>query len=155
MLRLQELGIHAGFVQDNHSHSAKRCAVRGLHFQIPPDAQPKLVLVVRGSILDVAVDLRRNSPTFGKHASAAVSANNSTQIYVPTGFAHGFMTPEPETEVARKIREFHTPSHGGGLRWDDPELAIGWPCFYGEAVLSKEDAELPPPSCLTSSFAQN
>ncbi len=151
-LRLHELGIDDEFVQDNHSFSAEMGTVRGLHFQSPPYAQAKLVRVVRGSIFDVAVDLRRSSPTYGKYVGTTLSASNRAQIYVPIGFAHGFMTLEPETEVAYKVNEFYAPSHDGGLRWNDPDLGIDWPSIVGEAALSKKDSDLPPLRSLTSPF---
>ena len=151
--RLLELGIDDEFVQDNLSHSVEKGTVRGLHFQSPPYAQAKLVRVVQGSIFDVAVDLRRNSPTFGKHVGVTLTDSDCRQIYVPVGFAHGFMTLEPATEVAYKVSGFYAPSHDGGLQWNDPELGIDWPCIGKEPVLSKKDAELPPLSCLTSPFA--
>ena len=117
--------------------------------------QAKPVRVVHGSILDVAVDLRRSSPTYGKRDSATLSASNRAQIYVPIGFAHGFMTLEPATEVAYKVSDFYAPSHDGGLQWNDPELGIKWPCVVGEAALSKKDAELLPLRSLANPFDYN
>ena len=140
---LSAAGIDLDFVQDNHSLSADKCTVRGLHFQLPPFAQDKLVRVVRGSILDVAVDIRRGSPTFGRHVSAVVSAAEWNQILVPIGFAHGFVTLEPNTEVLYKTTKFYAPEHDRGLLWNDPELGIDWGVDEGQAVLSDNDRALP------------
>ncbi len=141
--RLREAGIDAEFVQDNHSLSRSRGTIRGLHFQVPPHPQAKLVRVTRGAILDVAVDLRRRSPTFGQHVSAVVSAERWNQIYVPVGFAHGFCTLEPETEVVYKVDGYYAPDHDRGLLWNDPELAIDWPVAPEEAILSEKDRRHP------------
>ena len=127
------------FVQDNHSVSRRKGTVRGLHFQTPPFAQGKLIRVVRGAIFDVAVDIRRGSPTFGKHASARISAENWMQIFIPPGFAHGLMTLEPDTEILYKVSNFYSPDHEMGLLWNDPALAIEWPLPQSEASLSPRD----------------
>ena len=111
---LAEAGIHCRFVQDNHSFSARRGTVRGLHFQTPPHAQDKLVRVVRGSVFDVAVDLRRSSPTYGRHVSAVLCAEAWNQILVPVGFAHGFMTLDPDTEIIYKVSDYYAPDHDEG-----------------------------------------
>lgn len=140
---LAKLGIDTEFVQDSHSSSPCRGTVRGLHFQIPPHAQVKLVRVVRGSAFDVAVDLRRGSPTFGRHVSVVLSAAAWNQVLVPAGFAHGFMTLEANTEVAYKVSALHAPEHERGLAWNDPLLAIRWPIAEREAVLSDRDRSLP------------
>jgi dTDP-4-dehydrorhamnose 3,5-epimerase len=140
---LQAAGIERRFVQDNHSVSVPRGVVRGLHFQAPPRAQDKLVRVVRGSIFDVAVDLRVGSPTFGQHASAVLSASDWTQILVPRGFAHGFCTLEPDTEVLYKVTDYYAPECDRGLRWDDPALGIAWPVTADEALLSAKDRQHP------------
>ena len=140
---LAEAGIRLDFVQDNHSLSAEVGTVRGLHFQKPPFAQDKLVRVVRGAVLDVAVDLRKGSPTFGQHVTAEISAANWTQILVPIGFAHAFMTLEPDTEVIYKVTNTYAPDHEGGLRWDDPALGIDWPTPPSGAVLNDRDRTLP------------
>jgi dTDP-4-dehydrorhamnose 3,5-epimerase len=140
---LAEAGINARLVQDNHSMSLQRGVVRGLHFQAPPHAQDKLVRVTRGSAFDVAVDIRTGSPTYGKHVSAILSAENWTQIWVPRGFAHGFCTLEPHTEVVYKVSEYFAPESDRGLRWDDPALGIEWPVAAGEAILSAKDAQHP------------
>lgn len=136
-------GIDIDFVQDNHSLSAERGTVRGLHFQTPPFAQHKLVRVVRGSVFDVAVDLRRGSPSFGKHVTAVLSAEAWNQIFVPIGFAHGFMTLEPDTEVIYKVSNYYAPDHDKGVLWNDPALAIAWPIGDREAILSDKDRKQP------------
>lgn len=143
-------GIVETFVQDNHAFSAEKGVIRGLHFQISPMAQDKLVRVTRGSILDVAVDIRKDSPTYGRHVSAVISASNWTQIWVPKGFAHGYCTLEPDTEVLYKTTAPYAPELDRGLAWDDPALAIVWPVDAGAAILSAKDkaqprlADLPP-----------
>lgn len=142
-------GINEVFVQDNHAFSADRGVLRGLHFQLPPMAQDKLVRVTRGAILDVAVDIRRGSPTYGQHVSAIISAANWTQIWVPKGFAHGYCTLEPDTEVIYKTTALYAPKLDTGLAWDDPALGIAWPVDTDAALLSAKDkvqpklAELP------------
>lgn len=140
---LAAVGIAAPLVQDNHSMSRQCGVVRGLHFQAPPHAQHKLVRVTRGAIFDVAVDIRTNSPTYGRHVSAILSAENWTQIWVPKGFAHGFCTLEADTEVIYKVSDFYAPECDCGLRWDDPDLGIEWPVARSEAVLSEKDARQP------------
>jgi len=138
-----EAGIDAEFVQDNHSLSAEVGTVRGLHFQVPPKAQAKLLRVVRGAVFDVAVDLRRGSPTYGQHVSAVVSAEAWNQIFIPEGFAHGFCTLEPGTEVLYKVTDFYAPEAEQGLLWNDPALGIDWPEAAG-SVLSGRDEGWPP-----------
>ena len=112
----RDLGIAADFVQDNQSLSAQRGTIRGLHFQTPPAAQAKLVRVIRGAIFDVAVDLRRGSPSFGRWCAATLTAEGGEQIFIPRGFAHGFCTLEPDTEVAYKVDGYYAPEHDSGLR---------------------------------------
>lgn len=136
-------GLHYDFVQDNQSLSAEVGTVRGLHFQLPPFAQDKLLRVVRGAILDVAVDIRKGSPTFGKHVSAVISAEEWNQILVPIGFAHGFCTLEPDTEVIYKVTNFYSAEHDRGLLWNDPELGIDWPVAADKAQLSDKDRRNP------------
>lgn len=136
-------GLHHDFVQDNQSLSAEVGTVRGLHFQLPPCAQDKLVRVVKGAILDVAVDIRRGSPTFGRHVSAVISAAEWNQILVPVGFAHGFCTLEPDTEVIYKVTNFYSAEHDRGLLWNDPDLGIDWPVAADKARLSDKDRTQP------------
>ena len=140
---LAGLGVNLEFVQDNHSLSVERGVVRGLHFQIPPFAQDKLVRVIRGSIFDVAVDIRRSSPTYGKHVSRVISAADWNQFLVPIGFAHGFCTMEPNTEVIYKVTNYYSPEHDRGLLWNDAELEIAWPIAETEAILSDKDRKQP------------
>ena len=137
------LGIMDGFVQDNHSLSARPGTVRGLHFQLPPRAQAKLVRVLRGSILDVAVDLRRSSPGFGRHVAVELSAANARQLYVPAGFAHGFCTLSPDTEVVYKVTALYSKDNDFGLLWNDPALKIAWPVTTEAALLSDKDRMQP------------
>jgi len=136
-------GLHYDFVQDNQSLSAEVGTVRGLHFQLPPFAQDKLVRVVRGAILDVAVDIRKDSPTYGRHVSAVISAAEWNQILVPIGFAHGFCTLEPNTEVVYKVTNFYSAAHDRGLLWNDPDLGIEWPVAADKALLSDKDLKHP------------
>jgi len=140
---LLDAGIDIDFVQDNHAYSAQPGTLRGLHFQTPPFAQHKLVRVVRGAIFDVAVDLRRNSPTYGQHVSAVISAEAWNQILVPVGFAHGLLTLEPDTEVLYKVSAHYAPEHDKGLLWDDPALGIAWPLEGMDPLLSEKDRAQP------------
>jgi len=146
-------GITETFVQDNHAYSAEKGVVRGLHFQLPPMAQDKLVRVTRGAIFDVAVDIRRGSPTFGRHVSAVISASNWTQIWVPKGFAHGYCTLEPDTEVLYKTTAFYAPELDRGLAWDDPALAIEWPIEREKVILSAKDRAQPVLADLADCFS--
>lgn len=150
---LAEAGVVLDFVQDNHSLSVEKGVIRGLHFQIPPFAQDKLVRVVRGSVFDVAVDLRKSSPTFGKHVSAVVSSDEWNQILVPIGFAHGFCTLEPSTEVIYKVTNYYAPDCDRGVLWNDPELEIQWPVSEGDAILSEKDKRQPRLGDLTVFFS--
>jgi dTDP-4-dehydrorhamnose 3,5-epimerase len=136
---LAERGIELEFVQDSHSLSGRKGTIRGLHYQSPPFAQAKLIRVVRGSILDVAVDLRRGSPTYAGHVAAVISARAWNQILVPIGFAHGFCTLEPDTEIVYKVTQYYAPEHDRGVLWNDPDLAIEWPVADEMAVLSAKD----------------
>ena len=135
-------GIQTRFVQDNHSLSKHAGTLRGLHYQRPPMAQEKLVTVLRGRILDVAVDLRTTSPTFGKHVAIKLSATNGSQLFIPAGFAHGFVTLAPDTEVFYKVSEYYAPELEAGIRWDDPDLAIDWQLEQAP-ILSTRDQSLP------------
>ena len=137
------LGIDLEFVQDNQSLSADRFTVRGLHYQTPPFAQDKLVRVLRGSIYDVAVDIRRGSPTYGRWVGAEISAALWNQILVPVGFAHGFCTLEPDTEVVYKVSAPYAPECDRGLRWNDPAFGVDWPADESAAVLSDKDRRAP------------
>ena len=136
-------GVSTGFVQDILSLSTACDRVSGLHFQMPPHAQAKLIRVSRGAIFTVAVDIREGSPTFGKHVSAELSAENGLQLYVPVGFAHGFATLRPLTEIACKVSAPYSQEHGRGILWSDPRLRIRWPLAEDEAVLSSRDAAHP------------
>ena len=149
---LAEAGIEIEFVQDNHSLSAEKGTVRGLHFQSPPFAQDKLVRVVRGSVFDVAVDLRKGSATYGEHVGVVLSAEAWNQLLVPIGFAHGFMTLEADTEVVYKVSDYYAPDHDHGLLWNDPALGIRWPMAEEEAVLSDRDRVQPRLSELVTPF---
>lgn len=140
--KLADLGIEIDFVQDNHSLSAKAGTVRGLHFQAPPHAQAKLVRCGRGAIFDVAVDIRRGSPTYGQWVGTELSAENGHQLLVPAGFAHGFVTLQPDSEIIYKCSDYYAPDTEGAIRWDDPAIGIVWP-LKGEAVLNERDAEAP------------
>ena len=140
---LAAAGIDFDGVQDNQSVSLRRGTVRGLHFQAPPFAQAKLVRVTRGAIFDVAVDLRRGSPSFGRHVSLMLNAADGGQIFVPKGFAHGFCTLEPDTEVLYKADNYYSKQHEGGIRWNDPALAIRWPVSTGVAIVSERDSAQP------------
>ncbi len=139
----RDAGLPVDWVQDNHSLSAAAGTVRGLHFQTPPFAQDKLVRVVRGAVLDIAVDMRRSSPTFGRFVSRELSAENWLQLFVPKGFAHGFCTLTADVEVLYKVTEYYAPKHDGGVAWNDPDLAVAWPVDAASAILSEKDRKLP------------
>jgi dTDP-4-dehydrorhamnose 3,5-epimerase len=139
----EELGLSLDFVQENHSLTTYVGTVRGLHFQSSPFGQCKLVRVTRGSIFDVAVDIRRSSPAYGDHVAIELSASNWRQLLVPIGFAHGFCTLEPDTEVLYMVTAPYSPTHDHGLAWDDPALAIHWPVSSTRAILSAKDRQHP------------
>lgn len=144
-------GIHCTFVQDNHSFSAPAFTLRGLHFQAPPRAQDKLVRCIRGRIYDVAVDIRRGSPTWGRFVGVELSAENGAQLFVPQGFAHGFLTLEPDCEVVYKCSDTYAPEVEGGIAWDS--VGIDWPMPPGtRPELSAKDTTLPPLAEFDSPF---
>ena len=139
---LAEHGIFTEFVQDNHSLSTTPGTIRGLHFQAPPHAQDKLVRCGRGALFDVAVDIRKGSPTYGAWVGVELSFDNGCQLLVPAGFAHGFLTLTPETEIIYKCSDYYAPETEGALIWNDPDIGIDWP-FDGAPVLSEKDAAAP------------
>lgn len=149
---LAAAGLDATFVQDNHSLSRERGVVRGLHFQTQPEPQGKLVRVARGSIFDVAVDIRVGSPTYGQHVSRVLSVDNWEQLWVPVGFAHGFCTLEPDTEVIYKVTGYYSPECDRGLAWNDPALGIAWPVAADAAILSAKDKTHPTLAEMPESF---
>ncbi|WP_438434599.1 dTDP-4-dehydrorhamnose 3,5-epimerase [Gorillibacterium sp. sgz500922] len=135
-------GLHYTFVQDNHSYSAIKGTLRGLHFQLNPKAQTKLVRCTKGSIFDVAVDIRKDSPTFSQWFGIELTAENKKQLLIPRGFAHGFMTLTEDVEVQYKCDELYAPDCDGGIRWNDPEIGIEWPLDI-TPVLSGKDETAP------------
>jgi dTDP-4-dehydrorhamnose 3,5-epimerase len=142
------------FVQDNQSFSQFPYTLRGLHFQVPPHAQDKLVRCTRGRIYDVAIDVRRGSPTYGKWVGLELTADNGKQLLVPKGFAHGFLTLEPNTEAAYKVSDFYAPACDAGFRWDDPAIKVDWPLPPGAApLLSAKDERLPMMEGFVSTFS--
>lgn len=149
----KERGIPAVFCQDNHSMSVPVGVLRGLHFQSPPHAQAKLVRCVRGRIWDVALDIRDGSPTYGHWVSAELNADNGKQLFVPTGFAHGFVTLEERTEVEYKTSDFYAPSSEAGIIWNDPDLNLPWPLPPQGPILSPKDLLLPKLRDLKTPFA--
>jgi dTDP-4-dehydrorhamnose 3,5-epimerase len=136
---LLDAGIGQAFVQDNHAYSKAAGTFRGLHYQLAPRAQAKLLRVTRGSVLDVVVDIRRSSPTFGKWLSLELSADKWNQILVPAGFAHGYLTLEPDAEVQYKVSDTYSPQHERAIRFDDPTIAIEWPIDPATFQLSDKD----------------
>lgn len=141
--RFEAANLPIDWIQDNQSFSAQIHTLRGLHYQEPPFAQAKLVRVIRGSILDVAVDIRAGSPTFGQYVTLELSARSFNQILVPTGFAHGFLTLEPDTEVFYKVNAPYSKQHDRSIRWNDPAIAIDWPLSGATPVLSGKDESAP------------
>ncbi|MGK9204111.1 dTDP-4-dehydrorhamnose 3,5-epimerase [Sinorhizobium meliloti] len=142
-VRFAELGLALTFVQDNHSYSAAKGVLRGLHYQLSPFMQDKLVRVVKGAVFDVAVDLRRGSPTFAKWVGVEISARRWNQLLIPKGFAHGFVTLEANTEVVYKVTSPYSPAHDRSIRFDDPDIAIAWPLPSAEFQLSGKDRTAP------------
>ncbi len=140
---LAKHGMSLAFCQDNHSLSRQRGVLRGLHYQAPPFAQDKLVRVVRGAVFDVAVDIRKGSPTFGRWVGVELSAERWNQVLVPKGFAHGFVTLEPDTEVLYKVTAPYSREHDRAIRFDDPEIGIAWPVTPSELILSDKDRSAP------------
>jgi dTDP-4-dehydrorhamnose 3,5-epimerase len=150
--RLHDIGITCRFVQDNLSSSKRAGTLRGLHFQRPPAAQAKLVTVMQGRITDVAVDIRHGSPTFGRHVSTELSTQSRRQMYIPVGFAHGFLTLEDDTVVMYKVSDYYAPAHDSGIRWNDPDIAIPWPFEDADIIASDKDRRLPMLKELASPF---
>ncbi len=151
--RLQEAGIEAEFVQDNRSWSARAGTVRGLHFQTPPHAQAKLVQVLQGVILDVVVDLRRSSPDYGRWIGVELSGATGQQLFIPAGFAHGFVTRTDGTEILYKCSDYYAAASEGSIRFDDPDLGIDWGIDPATAILSDKDAKAGPFAGFVSPFA--
>ena len=143
------------FLQDNQSLSRETGTLRGLHFQTPPHAQAKLVRCLAGAIFDVAVDIRKGSPTYGKWIGVELSAENGKQFYIPEGFAHGFMTLQPDTMIFYKVSDYYAPECDRGLAWNDPTIAIEWPLKTGSPVLSAKDEKQPSFHDFQSPFAYN
>jgi dTDP-4-dehydrorhamnose 3,5-epimerase len=131
------------FVQDNQSRSAQKGTIRGLHFQREPRAQGKLVRAISGAVLDVVVDIRAGSPSFGRFEAVELSAGNGRQLWIPPGFLHGFCTLTNDVELAYKVTDYYSPEHDAGVRWDDPDIAVPWPVDAAEAVLSDKDRKAP------------
>ncbi|MCF8479713.1 MAG: dTDP-4-dehydrorhamnose 3,5-epimerase [Rhodospirillum sp.] len=149
---LAKVGITLDFVQDNHSFSQAPWTLRGLHFQVGSFAQAKMIRVIHGSAYDVAVDLREGSPTKGQWVSVVLSARDWNQILIPSGFAHGILTLEPDTEILYKVTTHYSPAHDQGLAWDDPDLAIDWPLRGNTPILSDKDTKHPRYTDLSATF---
>lgn len=145
-------GLASQFVQDNHSRSADPGTLRGLHYQAPPHAQGKLLRCVRGRLLDVIVDIRAGSPRFGKHTAFELDGESGLQVFVPGGFAHGFCTLEPGTEVIYKVTSYYAPEHDYGIAFDDPALGIRWPFPAQALTLSARDRKHPRLAAAPSHF---
>lgn len=139
-IRYAEIGLPRIFIQDNHSLSKEAGVIRGLHYQLNPEAQSKLVRVTAGAIYDVVVDIRQGSPTYGQWEGFELSADNKRQLFVPTGFAHGFCTLVPNTEVQYKVDRLYSKKHDRGILWNDPAIGIKWPTT--QAILSEKDADI-------------
>ena len=141
--RFEAVAGPARFVQDNQSLSAKKGTLRGLHYQKAPRGQGKLIRVLRGAILDVAVDARRGSPTFGRHVAVELSETNWRQLFIPEGFLHGFCTLVDDVEVVYKVTDYYSPEHDAGVRWNDPTIGIEWPVAPSDAIVSDKDRSAP------------
>ena len=139
----EENGITGPFVQDNHAYSAEAGVLRGLHFQRAPKAQAKLIRCTHGAIFDVAVDIRDGSPSFGQHVSVELSADNGAQLFIPEGFAHGYLTLTADCHVQYKVTDYYSPDDEGGLAWDDPDIGVDWPLKGLSLELSDKDKALP------------
>nr|WP_314431832.1 dTDP-4-dehydrorhamnose 3,5-epimerase [uncultured Brevundimonas sp.] len=150
--RLAAEGVTCRFVQDNQSRSTFIGTIRGIHFQRPPHAQAKLVRCLRGSVMDYAVDLRRGSPTYGRHVAAELSEDNGRQLFIPVGFGHAFVTLTPDAEIAYKVSDVYAPDCDGGVIWNDPAIGIDWPLPTTGPVLSDKDAVLPSLAAFDSPF---
>ncbi len=150
--RMEEAGITLDFVQDNHSVSARAGTLRGLHYQSPPHAQAKLVRCGRGALLDVAVDIRTGSPTYGQWTGVELSAENGRQLLIPAGFLHGFVTRADDTEIVYKCSDYYAPDCDGAVVWDDPEIAIDWGLEGRDPILSEKDAKAPTLSEIPAHF---
>lgn len=151
--RMAEVGVTLDFVQDNHSLSTRVGTVRGLHFQSPPHAQAKLVRCGRGRLFDVAVDIRRSSPTYGQWIGEELSFENGRQLLIPAGFLHGFVTREPDTEIIYKCSDYYAQECDGSVRFDDPDIGIDWGIDFGKATLSDKDIKAPHFRDFSSPFA--
>ena len=149
---LTESGFSEEFIQDNHAYSKEAFVLRGLHYQAPPFAQDKLVRVISGSIWDVAVDIRTGSPTYGQWVAAEISAENFKQILVPKGFAHGYLTLEPDTTVLYKVTNLYSPESDRGLQWNDPDISVNWPLQGATPILSGKDQVQPSLTNIISEF---
>jgi dTDP-4-dehydrorhamnose 3,5-epimerase len=153
--RLRELGIPCRFVQENQSSSKRAGTLRGLHFQLPPSAQAKLITVARGRVLDVIVDIRNGSPTYGKHVSVELSSESGHQLYVPVGFAHGFVTLEDEVIIVYKVSDYYAPAYDKGIRWNDPDIGLSLPVRDIDLIISDKDRNLPLLKEFVSPFSYN
>jgi dTDP-4-dehydrorhamnose 3,5-epimerase len=140
---LREHGVELDFIQDNHSHSHQAGVIRGLHFQREPFAQAKLIQVINGSIYDVAVDIRKGSPTYGKWVGIEITAEKGNQLFVPSGFAHGFVTLEPNTDILYKVTNYYCKEEERAIRYNDPSIGINWPTNFDELIVSDKDEEAP------------
>lgn len=140
---LEKAGVNDAFLQDNQAYSAQRGTLRGLHLQVPPEPISKLVRCLKGAVFDVAVDVRAASPTFGQWVGAEISAENGRQLYCPRGFAHAYVTLEPDTEVFYKVDGYYSPSAERGIRWNDSTIGIQWPIAESEIILNDRDRNLP------------